>query len=81
MNIVDTKIYVFRPSERNTLRPRENLVVLLKSVFLSALEKWRMLEPFIAQGRVITISPEARQMALRWLKPYITARVLMARSS
>jgi hypothetical protein len=75
------KIYVFRPSERNTLRPRENLVVLLKPVFLSALEKWCMLEPFIAQGRAITISPEARQMAPRWLKPYITARVLMARSS
>jgi hypothetical protein len=37
--------------------------------------------PFIAQGPVVTIRPEARQVALRWLKPYTAARVLMARSS
>jgi hypothetical protein len=49
--------------------------------FLFAPEKWRLPEPFIAQGRVVTISPEARQVAPRWLKPYTTARVLMDRSS
>jgi hypothetical protein len=49
--------------------------------FSSAPEKWRMPEPFIAQGHAVTMSPEARQVALRWLKPYTAARVLMARSS
>jgi hypothetical protein len=48
--------------------------------FLFAPEKWRLPEPFIAQGRAVTISPEARQVAPRWLKPYTAARVLMARS-
>jgi hypothetical protein len=76
----------FEPAERNTLRPRENGVVLLKPAlaepaFLSAPEKWRLTEPFIAQGRAVTMSPEARQVASRWLKLYTTARVLMARSS
>jgi hypothetical protein len=61
-------------------------VVLLKPTmpeptYLSVPEKWRLLEPFIAQGRAVTMSPEARQVALRWLKPYTTARVIMARSS
>jgi hypothetical protein len=76
----------FGPPERNTLRPRENGVVLLKfaltePAFLSAPEKWRLPEPFIAQGRAVTMSPEARQVAPRWLKSYTAARVLMARSS
>jgi hypothetical protein len=44
-------------------------------------EKWHLPEPFIAQGRAVTTSPEARQVALRYLKPYTVARVLMARSS
>jgi hypothetical protein len=37
--------------------------------------------PFIPQGRVVTMRPGARQVASKWLKPYITSRVLMARSS
>jgi hypothetical protein len=36
--------------------------------------------PFIAQGRTVTLS-RARQVAPRWLKPYISSRVLMAWSS
>jgi hypothetical protein len=61
-------------------------VVLLKSAlpepaFSSAPEKWRLPEPFITQGRAVTMSPEARQVAPSWLKPYTTARVLMTRSS
>jgi hypothetical protein len=38
-------------------------------------------DPFIAQGRVVTMRPGARQVASRWLKPYTASRVLMARSS
>jgi hypothetical protein len=38
-------------------------------------------EPFIAQDRAVTLRPEARQVALRWLKPYTSSRVLMATSS
>jgi hypothetical protein len=38
-------------------------------------------DPFIAQGRVVTMRPGARQVAPRWLKPYTTSRVIMARSS
>jgi hypothetical protein len=76
----------FGPPERNTLRQRENGVVLLKPAlsepaFLSAPEKWCLPEPFIAQGRAVTMSFEARQVVPRWLKPYTTTRVLMARSS
>jgi hypothetical protein len=37
--------------------------------------------PFIAQGRVVTMRPEARQVAPRWLKCYTTYRFLMASSS
>jgi hypothetical protein len=37
--------------------------------------------PFIAQGRVVTMRPEARQVAPRWLKPYTAFRALIARSS
>jgi hypothetical protein len=55
----------FEPSERNTLRPRENEVVLLKSdlarvrlslSFFSTLVKWCLPEPFIVQGWVVTMS-------------------------
>jgi hypothetical protein len=74
--------------ERNTLRPRENWVVLCSSLpslslffFSTAPEKRCLPEPFIAQGRAVTMSPEARQVAPRWLKPYTVARVLLARSS
>jgi hypothetical protein len=35
MNSVDVKIYVVQITEHNTLRPRENGVVLLKSDLVS----------------------------------------------
>jgi hypothetical protein len=38
-------------------------------------------DPFIAQGQVVTLRYRARQVAPRWLKPYTTSRVLLARSS
>jgi hypothetical protein len=31
--------------------------------------KWRLPEPFIAQGRAVTMSPEIRQVALGQVKP------------
>jgi sugar phosphate permease len=37
--------------------------------------------PFIAQGRVVTMRPGARQVAPMWLKLYTTSRTLMTRSS
>jgi hypothetical protein len=43
--------------------------------------KRRLPEPFINQGRAVTLRPGARQVAPRWLKPYTTSRVIMARSS
>jgi hypothetical protein len=64
----------FEPSERNTLRPRENGVVLLKPVslrlffFLTCLN-WRLPEPFIAQGWAVTTSSKTRQMAPGQVKP------------
>jgi hypothetical protein len=71
----------FGPPERNTLRPQENGVVLLKPAlpepaFLFAPKKRRLPELFIAQGRAVTMSLEARQVAPRWLKPYTTFRTL-----
>jgi hypothetical protein len=47
----------------------------------SAPEEWLLPKHFVAQGWAITMSPEARQVAPRWLKSYTAARVLMARSS
>jgi hypothetical protein len=38
---------------------------------LSTPVKWRLLESFIAQGRAVTISPEARQVASGQVKPYV----------
>jgi hypothetical protein len=35
-------------------------------------EKWRLPEPFITQGQAVTMSPDVRQVAPRWLKPYTT---------
>jgi hypothetical protein len=35
----------------------------------------------VAQGQAVTMSPDARQVDPRWLKPYTAARVLMIRSS
>jgi hypothetical protein len=37
--------------------------------------------PFIAQGRVVTMRPGVRQVALRRLKSYTVSRALMARSN
>jgi hypothetical protein len=45
--------------------------IVLKAVlpepflFSTAPEKWRMPEPFIAQGQTVTMSPEARQVTPR----------------
>jgi hypothetical protein len=76
----------FRPPVHNTLHPRDNWVVLLKSAlsepaFLSAHVKRHLPKPFIAQGRTVTLRLGARQVVLWWLKPYTTSRVLIARSS
>jgi hypothetical protein len=38
-------------------------------------------DPFIAQGRVVTMKPGAQQMVPRWLKPYTASRALMVMSS
>jgi hypothetical protein len=54
---------------------------LPESAYLSAPVKWRMPEPFIAQDQIVTLRPGARQVAPRWLKPYTTSMVLMARGS
>jgi hypothetical protein len=32
--------------------------------------KWRLPEPFIAQGQAVTMSPDARQVASGQVKPY-----------
>jgi hypothetical protein len=69
----------FRLLERNILRPQKNEVVLLKldlsrvslSLFLFFDPwKWRLPEPFTAQGRAVTTSPKARQVASGQIKPY-----------
>jgi hypothetical protein len=49
--------------------------------FSSSPVKWRLPEPFVAQGRAVTLRPGARQVALRWLKSYTTYMVIMDRSS
>jgi hypothetical protein len=36
----------------------------------STLVKWHLLEPFIAQGRAVTMSPEVRQVTSGQVKPY-----------
>jgi hypothetical protein len=83
----------FGPLEHNTLRPRENWVVLHKSALpepylFSGLDqpwppsvKWRLSEPFIPQGRAVTIRLRVWQLPSRWLKPYTASKVLMASSS
>jgi hypothetical protein len=53
----------------------------LSPPFSSALVKRRLSEPFIAQGRAVTLRPRARQVVSRWLKPYTVSKVLMPRSS
>jgi hypothetical protein len=47
-----------------------------RPIFLT-LVKMCLPGPFIAQGRVITIRPEARQVAPSLLKPYTSSRALM----
>jgi hypothetical protein len=69
----------FDPSERNTLCPWENGVVLLKpgltcvslslSFFFLPLD-WRLPGPFIGQGRTVTTSLKARQLAPGQVGPY-----------
>jgi hypothetical protein len=49
--------------------------------FFPTLVKRCLPGPFIAQGRVVTMRPGARQVAPMWLKPYTTSMALMARSS
>jgi hypothetical protein len=39
--------------------------------FLSAPLKWRLPEPFIAQGRAVTMNPDVRHVALGQVKPYV----------
>jgi hypothetical protein len=43
--------------------------------------KRRLPEPFIAQGRAVTLRPEAQQVVPLWLKLYTASRDLMTRSS
>jgi hypothetical protein len=50
--------YIHGRTEVVLLKP-----ALFEPAFLSAPEKWRLPEPFIAQGRTVTMSPEARQVA------------------
>jgi hypothetical protein len=50
--------YIHGRTEVVLLKP-----ALFEPAFLSALEKWRLPEPFIVQGRTVTMSPEARQVA------------------
>jgi hypothetical protein len=61
----------FGPPERNTLRPRENGVVLLKPglarvslslFFFWTHVKWRLPEPMLRRS-VVTTSPKARQVS------------------
>jgi hypothetical protein len=51
------------------------------STYPSTLVKRRLLELLIAQGRAVTLRLGPRQVLPRWLKPYTTSRVIMARSS
>jgi hypothetical protein len=50
-------------------------------LFLTVTKKWCLSGPFIAQGRVVTMRPGARQVPPMWLKPYTAVKVLMGRSS
>jgi hypothetical protein len=69
----------FGPREHNTLCPYKNEVVLLKPgiarvslsifFFFDPLD-WRLPGPFIVQGRTVTMSPKARQVALGQVGPY-----------
>jgi hypothetical protein len=44
---------------------------MILSLFSLTPVKWRLLEPFIAQGRTVTMSFKARQVASGQVKPYI----------
>jgi hypothetical protein len=76
----------FESPERNTLRQRENWVVLLNpalpgAAFFVRPVKRSLSELFIAQGRVVTLRPGAWQMVPWWLKLYTTSRVIIDRST
>jgi hypothetical protein len=43
----------------------------LSLFFLFAPLKWRLPEPFIAQGRAVTMNPNVRHVALGRVKPYV----------
>jgi hypothetical protein len=43
--------------------------------------KRRLPEPFIAQGRAVTLRPRGHPLVPWWLKPYTKSRVIMTRSS
>jgi hypothetical protein len=51
-----------------------------RSIFLTPVKRC-LPGPFIAQGRVVTMRPGARQVAPRWLKPYTASSALVTRSS
>jgi hypothetical protein len=78
-----------RGSDRRSIIPYVHEragVALLKPAlpepaFLSIPVKQHLSDPFIAQGRSVTLRPGARQVVPRWLKPYTTSRILIARSS
>jgi hypothetical protein len=63
----------FEPPERNTIHPRENGSCIVQALtFFSQLtwvalrehvQYWSLSEPFIAQGRAVTMRPKTRQVA------------------
>jgi hypothetical protein len=82
----------FRPPKRNTLRPRENGVVLLKSTlpepaFLSDRES--IFDPpeevstrsFYSSTSDSYNETQSPTDGPKWLKPYTVSRALMARNS
>jgi hypothetical protein len=56
-------------------------LALPKPFLFSDLSIYRLPDSFIAQSRVVTLRPMAQQVAMRWLKPYTTSRVIIASSS
>jgi hypothetical protein len=69
-----------RGSSHRSVIPYVHGPTYLSVELSSTLVKGCLPGPFIAQGWVVTMRPEARQVALRWLKPYTTSMALMARS-
>jgi hypothetical protein len=50
---------------------RVSLSLFSWPTYLSTPVKWRLPEPFIAQDRVVTMSPKARQLASGQVKSYV----------